>query len=190
MICSLQELGIESRLISKEYATGIFVFPNDVEVGQDALSVLGLDDEVLELGLTPNRSDCLSMLGVAYEVGAILGREVKWPEINKEESAEKASDFIQVKVEASEDNPLYVAKVIKDVKIAPSPLWMQTRLMAAGIRPHNNVVDITNYILLEYGQPLHAFDYDRLGSKELVIRKAHDAEKITTLDDVERELAI
>lgn len=189
MICSLQELGIESRLIAKDYATGIFVFPNDVEVGQDALSVLGLDDEVLELGLTPNRSDCLSMLGVAYEVGAILGREVNWPEVTNEEGAEKATDFIQVKVEASEDNPLYVAKVIKDVKIAPSPLWMQTRLMAAGIRPHNNVVDITNYILLEYGQPLHAFDYDRLGSKELVIRKAHAAEKITTLDDVERELA-
>ncbi|MED4691490.1 phenylalanine--tRNA ligase subunit beta [Peribacillus frigoritolerans] len=188
MICSLQELGFESKLVSKDYATGIFVFPNDVEVGKDALEELGLSDEVLELGLTPNRSDALSMLGVAYEVGAILGREVKWPVVEKEEAAEKATDYISVKVEAKEDNPIYMAKIIKDVKVGPSPLWMQTRLMSAGIRPHNNVVDITNYILLEYGQPLHAFDYDRFGSKEIVIRRAKDAEKIVTLDEAERTL--
>lgn len=188
MICSLQELGFESKLVSKDYATGIFVFPNDVEVGKDALEELGLSDEVLELGLTPNRSDALSMLGVAYEVAAILGREVKWPVVEKEEAAEKATDYISVKVEAKEDNPIYIAKIIKDVKIGPSPLWMQTRLMSAGIRPHNNVVDITNYILLEYGQPLHAFDYDRFGSKEIVIRRAKDAEKIVTLDEAERTL--
>ncbi|MFU2013882.1 phenylalanine--tRNA ligase subunit beta [Peribacillus butanolivorans] len=188
MICSLQELGFESKLVSKDYATGIFVFPNDAEVGKDALEELGLSDEVLELGLTPNRSDALSMLGVAYEVGAILGREVKWPVIENEEAAEKASDYISVKVEAKADNPLYIAKIIKDVKVGPSPLWMQTRLMSAGIRPHNNVVDITNYILLEYGQPLHAFDYDRFGSKEIVIRRAKDAEKIVTLDETERTL--
>ena len=116
MICSLQELGFESKLVSKDYATGIFVFPNDVEVGKDALEELGLSDEVLELGLTPNRSDALSMLGVAYEVGAILGREVKWPVVEKEEAAEKATDYISVKVEAKEDNPIYMAKIIKDVK--------------------------------------------------------------------------
>ena len=174
MICSLQELGIESKLVAKEYSVGIFNFPQDAQVGQDALKALGLDDEILELSLTPNRSDALSMLGVAYEVAAILGRDVKWPTVEKEEASEKASDYIHVKVEAKEDNPLYIAKVVKDVKIGPSPLWMQTRLMAAGIRPHNNVVDITNYILLEYGQPLHAFDYDRLGSKEFVIRRAKD----------------
>ncbi|MFJ7829075.1 phenylalanine--tRNA ligase subunit beta [Peribacillus sp. NPDC097284] len=189
MICSLQELGFESKIVSKDYATGIFVFPNDVEVGKDALEELGLSDEVLELGLTPNRSDALSMLGVAYEVGAILGRDVKWPVIEKEEATEKATDYINIKVEVKEDNPLYIAKIIKDVKVGPSPLWMQTRLMSAGIRPHNNVVDITNYILLEYGQPLHAFDYDRLGSKEIVIRKANEAEKIVTLDETERTLS-
>lgn len=189
MICSLQELGFESKIVSKDYATGIFVFPNDVEVGKDALEELGLSDEILELGLTPNRSDALSMLGVAYEVGAILGRDVKWPVIEKEEATEKATDYISIKVEAKEDNPLYIAKIIKDVKVGPSPLWMQTRLMSAGIRPHNNVVDITNYILLEYGQPLHAFDYDRLGSKEIVIRKANEAEKIVTLDETERTLS-
>ena len=188
MICSLQELGIESKLVAKEYSEGIFVFTNDVEVGADALEQLNLDDAVLELGLTPNRADALSMLGVAHEVAAILGREVKYPEISYENSSEKASDLVDVKVDAPEDNPIYIAKVIKNVTIAPSPLWMQTRLMAAGIRPHNNVVDITNFVLLEYGQPLHAFDYDRLGSKEILVRRAQDGEKIVTLDDQERTL--
>ncbi|WP_096153060.1 MULTISPECIES: phenylalanine--tRNA ligase subunit beta [Bacillus] len=188
MICSLQELGIESKLVAKEYSEGIFVFSGDVEVGQDALEYLQREDKVLELGLTPNRSDCLSMLGVAYEVAAILGKEVKWPAANFQETAEKASDYISVQVEAIEDNPLYVAKIVKNVKIGPSPLWLQGRLMAAGIRPHNNVVDITNYILLEYGQPLHAFDYDRLGSKEVLVRRAKAGEKIITLDDAERTL--
>ncbi|MBS4215416.1 phenylalanine--tRNA ligase subunit beta [Neobacillus rhizophilus] len=188
MICSLQELGMEGKIVPKEYSEGIFVFPADAEVGADALALLNRDDEVLELGLTPNRADCLSMLGVAYEVAAILGREVKLPETSLESLSEKATDYVKVVVEATEDNPLYVAKMIKNVKIGPSPLWMQTRLMSAGIRPHNNVVDITNYILLEYGQPLHAFDYDRLGSKEILVRRANDGEKFVTLDDVERTL--
>ncbi|NYE07753.1 phenylalanyl-tRNA synthetase beta chain [Bacillus niacini] len=188
MICSLTELGVEAKVVPKEYSEGIFVFPQDAEVGTDAIALLNRDDEVLELGLTPNRADCLSMLGVAYEVAAILGREVKLPEIDVQPVTEKATDYITVKVEANEDNPLYAAKVIKNVKIGPAPLWMQTRLMSAGIRPHNNVVDITNYILLEYGQPLHAFDYDRLGSNEILVRRANDGEKFTTLDDVERTL--
>lgn len=188
MICSLQELGIESKLVAKEYSEGIFVFPSDVEVGKDALAKLNLDDAVLELGLTPNRSDALSMLGVAHEVAAILSREVKYPEISYDKSSEKASSEVSVKVDATEDNPLYIAKVIKNVTVAPSPLWMQTQLMAAGIRPHNNVVDITNFVLLEYGQPLHAFDYDRFGSKEVLVRRANDGEKIVTLDDQERTL--
>ncbi|AZB43874.1 phenylalanine--tRNA ligase subunit beta [Bacillus sp. FJAT-42376] len=188
MICSLQELGVEGKLVPKEYAEGIFVFPGDVQPGADALEQLNLDDEVLELGLTPNRSDALSMLGVAYEVAAILDREVILPEISYETESGKASDYISVNIEAKEANPHYTAAVIRNVTIAPSPLWMQTRLMAAGIRPHNNVVDITNYVLLEYGQPLHAFDYDRFGSKEVVIRMAHKGETLLTLDDKEREL--
>jgi phenylalanyl-tRNA synthetase beta chain len=189
MICSLQELGFEGKLAPKEYAEGIFVFPADTQVGTDAMAQLNRDDQVLELSLTPNRSDALSMLGVAYEVAAILGREVKLPEAKVTENQEKASDYISISVDAKEENPLYVGKVIKNVKIGPAPLWMQTRLMAAGIRPHNNVVDITNYILLEYGQPLHAFDYDRLGSKEVLIRLAHEGEVIETLDDVKRTLS-
>ncbi|MBA2873754.1 phenylalanine--tRNA ligase subunit beta [Thermaerobacillus caldiproteolyticus] len=188
MICSLQELGVESKLVPKEYADGIFVFPSDAPVGADALELLNLDDEVLELGLTPNRADCLSMIGVAYEVAAILGRDVKLPTIELHENDENVHDYISVRVEATEDNPLYAGRIVKNVKIGPSPLWMQTRLMAAGIRPHNNVVDITNYILLEYGQPLHAFDYDRLGSKEILVRRAKAGETIITLDDTERTL--
>ncbi|WP_461200134.1 phenylalanine--tRNA ligase subunit beta [Anoxybacillus sp. TBDG-1] len=188
MICSLQELGVESKLVPKEYADGIFVFPSDAPVGADALQLLYLDDEVLELSLTPNRADCLSMIGVAYEVAAILGRSVKLPTIELHENNENVHDYISVRVDAPEDNPLYAGRIVKNVKIGPSPLWMQARLMAAGIRPHNNVVDITNYILLEYGQPLHAFDYDRLGSKEIVVRRAKAGETIVTLDDVERTL--
>ncbi|WP_416827664.1 phenylalanine--tRNA ligase subunit beta [Ectobacillus polymachus] len=188
MICSLQELGVDSKLVPKEYSEGIFVFPNDVEVGSDAAELLGLNDEILELGLTPNRADCLNMIGVAYEVAAILGRDVKLPSVQLQEENENTADYISISVEAKEQNPLYIAKMVKNVKIGPSPIWMQVRLMAAGIRPINNVVDITNYILMEYGQPLHAFDYDKLDSKEIVVRLAHEGEKMTTLDDVERTL--
>lgn len=188
MICSLTELGVETKLVPKEYSTGIFVMPSDAEVGSDALAYLNLDDYVLELGLTPNRADCLNMIGVAYEVAAILSEEIRFPEVVINHTAEKASDVISVKIEAKEDNPYYGAMVIKNVSVAPSPLWMQNRLIAAGIRPINNIVDITNYVLLEYGQPLHAFDYDRFGSKEVVVRRAKDGEEIVTLDDATRKL--
>ncbi|MTH52905.1 phenylalanine--tRNA ligase subunit beta [Bacillus mangrovi] len=188
MICSLQELGIEGKLVPKEFAEGIFVFPDDVKPGENALDLLNLDDQVLELGLTPNRSDALSMIGVAYEVAALLDREVILPETSYETGSDRASDYVNVTIEAKDANPHYLAAVVRNVKIAPSPLWMQTRLMAAGIRPHNNVVDITNFVLLEYGQPLHAFDYDRFGSKEVVVRMAKQGEKFVTLDEKERVL--
>lgn len=189
MICSLSELGIESRLNPKEYAEGIFNFPNDVTPGEDALAALNRDDAILELSLTPNRSDALSMIGVAYEVAAILGRDVKLPEPKPAEADEKASDAVRIQIDAPEDNPLYIARVVKNVKIGPSPLWMQTLLMNAGIRPHNNVVDITNYVLMEYGQPLHAFDLNRVETGEVVVRHAEEGETFTTLDDVERTLS-
>jgi len=188
MICSLQELAIEGRLVPKAYAEGIYVLPEDSIVGSNALNILGLDDHVLEFDLTPNRSDALSMLGVAYEVGAILTEEVLLPEINLNEVEEKATDVLKLGIENKEENPMYIAKVVKNVKVAESPLWLQNRLMASGIRPHNNVVDITNLVLLEYGQPLHAFDYDRLGTGEIIVRLAEEGEKITTLDDTERVL--
>ncbi|WP_100373709.1 phenylalanine--tRNA ligase subunit beta [Bacillus sp. FJAT-45037] len=188
MICSLQELGIESKFVHKDYAEGIYVFADTVEPGSDALAHLNLDDTVLELDLTPNRSDCLNMLGVAYEVAALYGKEVQLPSIDVHTNEEQATDFIKVNVQDAKDNPYYGATIIKDVKIAKSPLWLQNRLMAAGIRPISNVVDITNYVLLEYGQPLHAFDYDRFGSKEVIVRRAKEGEKMVTLDDTERSL--
>ncbi|MDC3415718.1 phenylalanine--tRNA ligase subunit beta [Aquibacillus salsiterrae] len=187
MICSLQELGIEEKFVPKEYAEGIFVFPEETEVGADALALLNLHDAILELGLTPNRSDALSMLGVAYEVGAILDVPVRLPKEEVNVSSEIAADYVSVKVD-TELNPYYGAFVIKDIQIGPSPLWMRNYLIAAGIRPINNVVDITNYVLLEYGQPLHAFDYDQFGSNEIVVRRAKDGEQMVTLDGQERTL--
>ncbi|WP_096436012.1 phenylalanine--tRNA ligase subunit beta [Alteribacter populi] len=189
MICSLQELGIEGKLVSKAYSSGIFVFPTDLKPGDDALTHLNLHDTVLELDLTPNRADCLSMIGVAYEVAAILKREPKLPEPHVHSIGEQASDYVSVQVETKEDAPYYGATIVKNLTIKESPLWMQTRLMAAGIRPVNNVVDVTNFVLIEYGQPLHAFDYDRLGSKEILVRRAQDGEKMVTLDDQERSLS-
>lgn len=190
MICALEELGVDAKFVAKEFADGIFVFPSDAEVGADALEYLNLNDEVLELSITPNRADALNMLGVAYEVAAILGTEVKKPVDNTDANSEveKTSDYISVTVEAEKEVPLYVTKMVKNVKIAPSPLWMQARLMAAGVRPINNVVDITNYVLMEYGQPLHAFDYEKLASKEILVRHAKEGETIVTLDGEERKL--
>ncbi|MFD2926175.1 phenylalanine--tRNA ligase subunit beta [Halobacillus naozhouensis] len=188
MVCSLQELGVDEKDVPKEYHDGIFVFPEDVQAGENAVSLLNLDDIIIELGLTPNRADCLSMAGVAYEVAAALGREYELAVEEVHPVSEKASEYLSVTVEDQEANPYYGAFIIKDVKVGTSPLWIQNRLTAAGIRPINNVVDITNYVLLEYGQPLHAFDYDRFGSKEVVTRKAKDGETIVTLDDQERTL--
>ncbi|WP_047981647.1 phenylalanine--tRNA ligase subunit beta [Ornithinibacillus contaminans] len=188
MICSLQELGIEEKYVPKEFAEGIFVFPEDVEIGESVEPLLNLSDAVLEFDLTPNRADCLSMLGVAYEVGALLDKPIEIPSESVQEAEAKAADYISVQVEDKELIPYYGAFVIKDVTIQPSPLWMRNYLTAAGIRPINNVVDITNYVLLEYGQPLHAFDYDRLNTKEIVVRSAKEGEKLITLDDVERTL--
>lgn len=186
MICSLQELGVEGKVVAKEFSNGIFVLPSDAEVGADALEVLQRDDSVLELGLTPNRADCLNMIGVAYEVAAILDKDVKLPLVTVENV--KTADYVSVTVEAKEDAPYYSAKLVKGVKVGPSPIWMQARLMSAGIRPINNIVDITNYILIEYGQPLHAFDFNKLNSNQIIVRHAKADEKIVTLDGEERSL--
>ncbi|MEN2765618.1 phenylalanine--tRNA ligase subunit beta [Ornithinibacillus xuwenensis] len=188
MICSLQELGIEEKYVPKEFTEGIFVFPEDVQIGENVEPLLNLSDAVLEFDLTPNRADCLSMLGVAYEVGALLNKPVSLPSESIDTIGERTENYIQVKVEDEDLNPYYGAFIIQDVEIKPSPLWMRNYLTAAGIRPINNVVDITNYVLLEYGQPLHAFDYDRLQSKEIVVRSAKSNEQIVTLDNVERTL--
>jgi phenylalanyl-tRNA synthetase beta chain len=189
MICSLKELGIEEKYVPKDTADGIYVFPEDVTVGEPVESLLNLNDAILEFDLTPNRADCLSMLGVAYEVAAILDQPVQLPNPAPTMAEEAAQDFISVRVEAPEDNPYYGAFIIRDVTIKPSPLWMSNYLIAAGIRPINNVVDITNYVLLEYGQPLHAFDYDKLNSDQITVRRAKDKEVLVTLDEQERILS-
>ncbi|UOQ46197.1 phenylalanine--tRNA ligase subunit beta [Halobacillus salinarum] len=189
MICSLQELGVDEKEVPKEFADGIFVFPDDAVPGENARALLNLDDTIIELGLTPNRSDALSMAGVAYEVAAAIDGNYQLREEQVETTQEKAEDYVKVRVEDQQANPYYGAFIIKDVKVGPSPLWMTNRLRAAGIRPINNVVDITNYVLLEYGQPLHAFDYDRFGSREVVTRRARKGEVMKTLDDQERVLS-
>ncbi|MBB6452050.1 phenylalanyl-tRNA synthetase beta chain [Salirhabdus euzebyi] len=188
MICSLEELGIDPKFVPKEFEDGIYVFQEDVEIGANAIELLNLDDAILEFELTPNRSDCLSMLGVAYEVAAILGEDIRLPEVTVDGTDQQVEDYIKVKVEDATLNPYYGAFLIKNVKVGPSPLWIRNRLIAGGIRPINNVVDITNYVLLEYGQPLHAFDYDLFGSKEVVVRTANEGETIKTLDDEVRTL--
>ncbi|MBC2369487.1 phenylalanine--tRNA ligase subunit beta [Listeria booriae] len=188
MICSLQELGFEGKTIPKAVADGIFVLPEEVVVGSDASALLGLDDAILDMAITPNRADALSMIGVAYEVGAIVDQKPELKAIPAPETQGDVTDYVAVRVQDTDTTPFYGMQVIKDVTIGTSPLWLQTKLMKAGIRPHNNVVDITNYICLKYGQPLHAFDYARLGSKEIVVRLATDGEEIVTLDGETRKL--
>ncbi|MFD1449794.1 phenylalanine--tRNA ligase subunit beta [Oceanobacillus sojae] len=189
MICSLQELGLDEKYIPVDVAEGIFVFPEDAEVGVPVQELLNLDDAILDLDVLANRPDALSMLGVAYEVAAILNQPMELPDENLtvDESIE-AKDYIDVKIDSIENNPYYGAFIIRDVEIKPAPLWMRNYLMASGIRPINNVVDITNFVLLEYGQPLHAFDYDQFGSKQVVIRQGKVNETMVTLDDQERQL--
>ncbi|MGP4071336.1 phenylalanine--tRNA ligase subunit beta [Piscibacillus sp. B03] len=188
MICSLQELGYDEKNVPEEYKDGIYVIHQEVTVGEPACPLLNLDDEIIEIELTANRSDCLSMIGVAYEVAAIYEKEIKLPEPDVLIAQEPSSDYISVKIQDQEANPYYGAWVIKDLKVQSSPQWLQNRLISAGIRPINNVVDVTNYVLIEYGQPLHAFDYDRFDSKEVVTRMAHEGETIKTLDGEERVL--
>ncbi|MED4609933.1 MULTISPECIES: phenylalanine--tRNA ligase subunit beta [Paenibacillus] len=192
MICSAKELGLNDKLLPKEIQEGILVLPADTPIGADILEVLAINDEVMDLDLTPNRSDALSMLGAAYEIGAILGRDVKTPDsasgLQDTESPVTASDRISVEITAKDACSHYAARLIEGVKIGPSPLWLQNRLMAAGIRPISNIVDVTNYVMLEYGQPLHAFDADRLANGHIDVRFAREGEKLVTLDDVERTL--
>ena len=188
MICSLDELGIKEQFIPDHAKDGIFIFEEGVTIGDSVNDLLNLDDVVLEFDLTPNRSDCLSMIGVAYEVAAVLDEKITLPKENFQPIKESAKDYIKVKVEDETLAPYYGAYMVKNITVKPSPLWMQNYLLASGVRPINNVVDITNYVLLEYGQPLHSFDYDRLGTKEIVVRAAKEGEKIITLDDKERSL--
>ncbi|MEJ6950016.1 phenylalanine--tRNA ligase subunit beta [Natronospora cellulosivora (SeqCode)] len=184
MLCSTDELGL-----SEERASGIMILNSDAKVGMKLIDYLNLDDYVLKLDLTPNYARCLGYLGIARELEALQNdMEVKYPKIELKEKNDNINDLIEVDVQANDLCPRYTGRIIKDVKIAPSPMWMQKRLSAAGIRPINNVVDITNYVLLEYNQPLHAFDYDQVSDKKIIVRRAKKGEKLVTLDDKERKL--
>ncbi|MER2063254.1 MAG: phenylalanine--tRNA ligase subunit beta [Alkalibacterium sp.] len=189
MICSLQELGFSEAVVPKKAEDGIYVLPDEAKTGHSALPYLGLDDAFIELDITPNRADALSMRGVGYEVGAILSQKPSFPEVTlSEDRSESISDYISVSVDDEKDAPVYKMRIIKDVKVQESPMWLQRKLMHAGIRPIDAVVDVTNYIMLEYGQPLHAFDYDALDSKEIRVRRAEEDERLVTLDGQERRL--
>lgn len=184
MLCSLQELGIEEKYIDEAFKNGIQLLGEDAPIGGDPLSYLGLDDIVIDLDLTSNRSDLLSIEGVAFDLGAALNQQVITILPELEESQKQ--NPVQVKIE-TKGCYKYLARTIENVTIADSPQWLKARLIASGIRPINNVVDVTNYVLLELGQPLHAFDKDHLGDY-ILIRDAIDGEKLTTLDDIERTL--
>lgn len=189
MICSLEEIGFSNSVVPKEYADGIMVLPEEAPAGMDIVEYLKLDDPIIELDITPNRADAFSMRGVAWELAAVYNRQPKfdYTDITKYDGKDLAG-AIDLKVADTELVPEYNAFLVKNVTVEPSPLWLQLRLMAAGIRPINNVVDITNYVLLANGQPLHAFDYDKLDHKVIETRLAKEGERIVTLDEVDRPL--
>ncbi|MBP2099185.1 phenylalanine--tRNA ligase subunit beta [Enterococcus rivorum] len=190
MICSLQELGYSDNVIPKAYSDGIYYMPEEAVNGSDVFPYLDMDDSIIELSITPNRADALSMRGVAYEVGAIYRQTPSFnDEVLEEDTTENAADYLEVEVADSKDAPAYQVRIIKDVKIAESPVWLQNRLMNEGIRPINNVVDVTNYILLLFGQPLHAFDYAKLASKKILVRRGKVDEELITLDGEMRKVS-
>ena len=186
MLCSLEELGLEHKFLPEVDKTGIHELPEDAIIGEEPIKYMGLDDEVIDFELTANRGDLLNILGMAYEVAAIYGKEVKPIDLKYNEEDEKIDDSFSVDVK-TENCTIFLAKKIKNVKIMESPDFIKNRLIASGIRPINNVVDISNYVMLEVGQPLHFYDLDKLGN-HIVVRMAKDEEKLITLDGVERNL--
>lgn len=188
MMCSIEELGSTTDFYPEAPEDGIYIFDDSVEVGADAVEVLGLHETVFEYEVTSNRVDCYSVIGIAREAAATFRKPFKAPEVKAVGSTGNVNDDISVEVKDNELCPRYCAKVVKNVKIAPSPEWMQRRLSACGIRPINNLVDITNYVMEEFGQPMHAYDLSTIAGNKIVVRRAEDGEKFVTLDGQEREL--
>ncbi|MDE5586792.1 MAG: phenylalanine--tRNA ligase subunit beta, partial [Bacilli bacterium] len=187
MLCAISELGLEHKFLTEKDINGIHELPEDAPIGEDAVEYMGMDDEVIDFELTSNRGDLLSILGMAYEIGALYGKEVG--EINLSFKEEKESIEGKFTLDIKTENcPLFLAKKVTGVTIKESPDFIKNRLIASGIRPINNVVDISNYVMLETGQPLHYYDADRLGDK-LIVRMASEGEKLTTLDSQERTLS-
>ena len=188
MMCSIEELGSTRDMYPEAPENGIYIFPDDVEVGADAVEVLGLRDAVFEYEVTSNRVDCFSVIGIAREAAATFGKSFYPPIVPETGNDEDASDYIKVEVRNQELCSRYCARVAKNIKIGPSPEWMQRRLASVGIRPINNLVDITNYVMEEYGQPMHAYDLDTIAGHQIIVRNAEDGETFTTLDGQERQL--
>ena len=188
MMCSIEELGSTREMYPEAPEYGIYIFPEDAVVGESAVKALDLDDAVIEYEITSNRVDCYGVLGIAREAAATFNKKFCPPEVKKTGNDENASDYIKVTVEDPALCTRYCARVVKNVKIGPSPKWMQRYLAKNGIRPINNLVDITNYVMEEYGQPMHAYDLDHIEGKEIVVRRAANGEKFITLDGQEREM--
>lgn len=188
MMCSIEELGSNRDMYPDAPEEGIYIFPEDTEVGADAVEVLGLHDVVFEYEVTSNRVDCFSVVGIAREAAATFGKKFHPPVVTPTGNSENAADYIKVTVKNADLCPRYCARIVKNIKIGPSPEWMQRRLASVGIRPINNLVDITNYVMEEYGQPMHAYDLDTIEGREIVVRTAAKGEKFTTLDGQERQM--
>lgn len=188
MLCSIEELGSTRDFYPEAPEDGIYVFEEDAVVGESAIKALGLDDAVVEYEITSNRVDCFSVIGIAREAAATFNKEFKPPVIAETGNNEDVNDYIKVTVKDTDLCKRYCARVVKNIKIAPSPKWMQRRLAAHGIRPINNLVDITNYVMEEYGQPMHAYDLETIAGKEIVVKRAEKGEKFVTLDGQERTM--
>ena len=188
MMCSIEELGSDRNMYPEAPEYGIYIFGDDAVVGESAIKALGLDDVVFEYEITSNRVDCFSVVGIAREAAATFGKEFHPPVVTPTGNDEDVNDYIKVRVENTDLCPRYCARVVKNIKIGPSPKWMQRRLASVGIRPINNLVDITNYVMEEYGQPMHAYDLDTIAGHQIVVRNAEKGEKFVTLDGQEREM--
>ena len=188
MMCSIEELGSNRDMYPEAPEFGIYIFDDDAVVGESAVKALGLDDVVVEYEVTSNRVDCFSVVGIAREAAATFGKEFYPPVVTPTGNDEDVNDYIKVTVKDTDLCPRYCARVVKNIKIGPSPKWMQRRLASVGIRPINNLVDITNYVMEEYGQPMHAYDLDTIEGREIIVRTAEKGEKFTTLDGQEREM--
>ncbi len=188
MMCSIDELGQDKNYFPDAPENGIYILPKDSKVGADAIELLGLRDTIFEYEITSNRVDCYGVIGIAREAAATFKKKFVLPKVNQTGNSENVADYLSVEVRDSELCKRYVARVVKNIKLAPSPAWMQERLRAVGIRPINNIVDITNYVMAEYGQPMHAFDYDLLEGHKIVVDRAKDGEEFETLDGMVRKL--
>lgn len=188
MLCSAKELGFSDNVIPVAHKDGIFILDKAYPLGIDIVDALELKEEIVEFEITPNRPDCLSMIGIARETAAVFLKTLTYPDTKVNNEMDNVNNYISIEIKKPELCKRYVGRVVKDIKIEQSPWWLQKKLITSGVRPINNIVDITNYVMLEYGQPLHAFDLDYLAGNKIIVDTARDHQRFTTLDDAEREL--